>query len=188
MASILKVDTIKKVDDSIPTAADLGINVTGSVLQMQFTQYTDTTSVSTPSFANTTIDVLAVNITPKSTNSIIKLDTHIFHEWQNSAATYNCAWFFYRDTTKLGHAQAGSRLCGISPSAISFTGSDGDSTPEMTYYSYFDSPNTTSQITYKVGVINNFPTSVFINRTVGDLDNNQRERGLSFISATEIAG
>ena len=158
------------------------------MLQTQFTQYTGTTSVSTPSVTNTTIDVLAVNITPKSTNSIIKLDTHIFHEWQQPASTYNCAWFFYRDTTKLAIAQAGNRLCGISPSAISFTGSDGDSTAEMTYYSYFDSPNTTSQITYKVGVINNYATNVFINRTVGDADNDERERGLSFISATEIGG
>lgn len=186
--STLAVDTIKKVNGSVPTAADLGINVTGAVLQMPFTQYTGTTSVSVGATTDTAIDVLSVNITPKSTNSIIKLDTHIFHEWQNSASTYNCAWFFYRDTTKLGHAQAGSRLCGISPSAISFTGPDGDSTGEMTYYSYFDSPNTISQITYKVGVINTFATSVFINRTVGDVDNNQRERGLSFISATEIGG
>ena len=170
------------------TAGDGSPIIPGGVLQVQYTQYTGTTSVSTPSVTNTTIDVLAVNITPKSTNSIIKLDTHIFHEWQNSAATYNCAWFFYRDTTKLAIAQAGNRLCGISPSAISFTGADGDSTPEMTYYSYFDSPNTTSQITYKVGVINNYATSVFINRTVGDADNNERERGLSFISATEIGG
>ena len=180
--STIKVDTITDTSgNSIPY-------MKGSVLQMQFTQYTSTTSVSTSSVTNTTIDVLAVNITPKSTNSIIKLDTHIFHEWQNSAATYNCAWFFYRDTTKLAIAQAGSRLCGISPSAISFTGSDGDSTPEMTYYSYFDLPNTTSQITYKVGVINNYDTNVFINRTVGDADNSERERGLSFISATEIGG
>ena len=174
------------VDEIQPKTTGGVINAKGMVIQMPFTQYTGTTSVSTTALTNATIDVLAVDITPKSTNSIIKLDTHIFHEWQNSAATYNCSWFFYRDTTKLAHAQDGTKLCGISPSAISFTGDDGDSTPEMTYYSYFDSPNTTSQITYKVGVVTFYATSVFINRTVGDAATS--ERGISFISATEIGG
>ena len=182
MTSILKVDNLQ---DASGTGTPY---IKGAMLQTQFTQYTGTTSVSTSSVTNHTIDVLSVNITPKSTNSIIKLDAHIFHEWGNAGAVYNCAWFFYRDSTKLAHAQAGNRLSGISTSALSFEATDAGSTAETTYYSYFDSPNTTNQITYKVGVINNYTTSVFINRTVSDTNGNEMERGLSFISATEIGG
>jgi len=180
--STIKVDTITDTSgNSIPY-------MKGAVLQMPFTQYTSTTSVSMSATANVSVDVLSVNITPKSTNSIIKLDTGIFHEWGNAGATYNCAWFFYRDSTKLAHTQDGNRLCGISTSAINFTGADAGSTVETTYYSYFDSPNTTNQVTYKVGVVSNYSTSVYINRTVTDNNSSEMERGISFISATEIGG
>jgi len=97
-------------------------------------------------------------------------------------------WFFYRDSTKLAHAQVGSRRSGITTSLISFTTPEAGSTGEAANYSYFDSPNTTSQITYKVGVINQQNTSLYINRTAADLDGVDYERGLSFISATEIGG
>lgn len=93
---------------------------------------------------------------------------------------------FYRNTTKLGAPQAGNRLSGITSSTISFYGSDADSTPEVASYSYFDSPTTTSQITYKVGVICHYATTVHINRTVGDTDSTLFNRGTSFISAQEI--
>ena len=34
MTSIIKVDTLQKANGATPTAADLGINVTGTVLQV----------------------------------------------------------------------------------------------------------------------------------------------------------
>ena len=39
---------------------------------------------------------------------------------------------------------------------ISYDAAQGASTPEMAYYSYFDAPSTTSQVTYKVGVYQGF--------------------------------
>jgi hypothetical protein len=183
MTSILKVDTLQDASGSGSPY------IKNAVLQMPFTQYTGTTSVSVTANTNTTIDVLSVNITPKSTSSIIKLDTHIFHEWVQGNATFNSVWFFYRGSTKLAIAQAGNRLCGISMSTLCVGATDANSTPEIACYSYFDSPNTTSQVTYKVGVISYYSTSVFINRTSGDAANNtEHERGISFISATEIGG
>ena len=160
----------------------------GSVIQTKKTQYTSTTNVTTVANTNKTVDVLAVNITPRSTSSIIRLDANIFHEWLNPDAMYYCMWFFYKDSTKLGAPQAGSRLSGITSSSISYYASDADSTPEVASYSYFDSPTTTSQITYKVGVICHYQTTVHINRTVGDTDATTYNRGISFISAQEIKG
>tara|TARA_B100001057_G_scaffold492891_1_gene586225 strand:+ start:2343 stop:2867 length:525 start_codon:yes stop_codon:yes gene_type:complete len=163
---------------------------TGSVLQMPFTQYTDTFTQSISANTDTVIGsaVLSVNITPKSTSSIIRLDAHIFHEWSNQHAAYNGVWFFYRDTTKLAHAQDGNRLSGISMSTLSYGSIEGTSTPEIASYSYFDSPNTTSQITYKIGHLNYGTYTLAVNRTSNDGNTTQYERGISFISATEKAG
>lgn len=180
--STLAVDTITNA------AGTSSPYITGAVLQMPFTQYVDTTTVSLSANTNTVIDVLTVNITPKSTSSIIKLDTHIFHEWSNQTAAYNAVWFFYRDSTKLAHVQAGSRQSGISISTISIDTVNNASTPEKASYSYFDSPATTSQITYKVGVLTIASYQLFVNRTRNDTDDNQHDRGISFISATEIGG
>jgi hypothetical protein len=180
------VSTIK-VDTITDTSGNSSPIIKGAVLQVQYTQYTSTTSVSLTADTNAEISVLTVNITPKSTSSIIKLDTHVFHEWSHQDVYGNHVWFFYRDTTKLAIAQAGSRLCGISASTLSYDYDIG-STPEIIYYSYFDAPNTTSQITYKVGVLPRYSRTLYVNRTVTDNDNNGHDRGLSFISATEIAG
>ena len=175
------------VDEIQPKTTGGVINAKGMVIQMPFTQYTGTTSVSITANTDTVISVLTVNITPSSTSSIIRLDTHIFHEWNHSSNPFNSVWFFYRDTTKLAHAQTGSRLSGITPSLISNTG-DASSTPEAANYTYFDAPSTTRQITYKVATIAHNTCTLFINRDVTDSDSTEYERGISFISATEIGG
>ena len=149
--------------DSIQPKTTGGIiNAKGMVIQMPFTQYTGTTSVEVDA-TWTAIDVLSVNITPSSTSSIIKLDTHIFHEWSNVNAPHESAWFFYRDSTLLKAPSAGSRPCGISMSTLSHHTTDAGSTPEIAYYSYFDAPNTTNQITYKVGFLVRFNRTIYIN-------------------------
>ena len=183
MTSILKVDNIQN-------ASGTGTPyITGAVLQVQYTQYTGTFTQSYTADTNEVIgaSALSVSITPKSTSSIIKLDTHIFHEFSAFSHATDHVWFFYRDTTALKPPSAGSRPCGISISRLSHS-SDAGSTPEIAYYSYFDAPNTTSQITYKIGLLPRYSGTLYVNRTVTDNDNNSHERGLSFISATEIGG
>ena len=163
---------------------------TGAVMQIQYSQYTGDFNQTIAANTDTVLgsSVLTVNITPKSTSSIIKIDAHVFHEWLGGNGPYNSVWFFYRDTTKLAHPTAGNRLTGISMSRISFAGTDGSSTPETVYYTYFDTPSTTSQITYKIGVKHHDGTDICVNRTQGNTDSTQHERGISFISATEIGG
>jgi|21_taG_2_1085346.scaffolds.fasta_scaffold06418_4 hypothetical protein len=186
--SSLKVDTLTdRSGNSIPY-------MKGAVLQVKYSQI-DTTvaSISVSANTDTVVTQLTVNITPKSTSSIIRLDTHIFHEWSNLAdgsvvsAPTESAWFFYRDTTKLAAPSASNRQSGISMSRLTFH-QDAGSTPEIATYSYFDTPSTTSQITYKVGVRNHYAVNFSLNRTLSDSDTTQYERGISFISATEIGG
>jgi hypothetical protein len=179
--STIKVDTITDTSgNSIPY-------MKGAVLQVQYTQYTSANSVSISANTYTALTDLTVNITPKSASSIIRLDANVFHEWSNNSGAYESVWFFYRDSTKLSHADAGSRRTGITTSTVSYHG-DSTSTPETAIYSYFDAPSTTSQITYKVGVSNHYAQTLVLNRTINDTDGTQWERGISFISSTEIGG
>jgi len=157
------------------------------VVQMKHFQLT-TTQTETISSANTdqAISNFTVNITPTSANSIIKLEAQLFFESQN--APHNSVYFFFRDSTKLAHTEsAGSRRVGIVVPTVSYYDDDSATTPEMVHMGYFDSPNTTSSIAYKLGINTNGTNNLFINRTVNDTDTNGNERGVSWISAMEIA-
>ena len=128
--SEIRVDAIKTRAGAVPTANDVGINVAGTILQVQYTQYTDTFTQSYSADTNETIgaSALIVNITPKSTSSIIKIDAHVFHEFSAVNTQDNHVWFFYRDSTALKAPAAGSRPCGISMSTIN-NSTDAGSTP-----------------------------------------------------------
>ena len=160
----------------------------GGIIQVQYTQFT---GFSTPSLAAATatpLTDLTVNITPASTNSVIHLQAHVFCEFGVEGNSYEHIFFFYRDTTKLGQPSVGSRRGGISMATRTYFNSDANSTPEIARYDYFDTPASTSTITYKCGVTVQAVDTLYINRTVGDQDAVYTERGISFISATEIAG
>lgn len=161
----------------------------GNIIQMQYTQFTGTNTVSGSAGADIVVSDLTVNITPVSTSSIIRIDAMVNGEWSNQNASYDSVWFFFRDSTKLSHAAAGSRATGIiMGTGITYDLTDAASTPEHVTYSYFDSPSSTSQITYKVGFEQVTGYTWYLNRTVTDSDSGSYERGTSFISVTEIAG
>tara|TARA_R100001509_G_scaffold163828_1_gene139380 strand:- start:3674 stop:4210 length:537 start_codon:yes stop_codon:yes gene_type:complete len=173
-------------------AADLakfGSGISGGILQVQYTQFDTTSIISCGSNTDTEISSLAVNITPVSTNSIIKIEAMVNGEWADAASIYNSVWFFYRDSTKLSASAASSRNVGIlMHSSRSYTSADASSTPESAVYSYFDTPSTTSQVTYKVGVNQSLGSAVnwYLNRCVADADIADQERGMSLICVTEI--
>ena len=75
MTSILKVSTIQNTAGTAPTAADLGLNVTGSVLQVKSVTKTDTFSLSNSTFADVT--GLSVTSTPKASTDKILVLTHL---------------------------------------------------------------------------------------------------------------
>tara|TARA_R100000951_G_scaffold115799_2_gene125121 strand:- start:35 stop:565 length:531 start_codon:yes stop_codon:yes gene_type:complete len=162
---------------------------TGSILQVKYTQFTGTNQVTSTAYASTAVTDLTVNITPTATNSIIKIQAMVNGEWSTASGATESTWFFLRDTTKLSIAAASNRSVGIlMGTSITYFLEDHDSSPEHASYSYFDSPNSTSQITYKVAFNNTYGATWSLNRTDGDSDTASYERGLSYISATEIAG
>lgn len=163
----------------------------GSVLQVKHTQFINAASFSCTAVTDRTLGPLTVNITPISTSSIIKLEAQIFGEFDvDLSNAWNHIFFFKRNSIKLGAASAGNRLVGVSmiTQTYSAANQDAGSTPECGMISFFDSPSSTSQITYKVGITTRQNGTFFLNRTVDDTDATISERGISFISASEIAG
>jgi len=72
MSSIIKVDTIQTAAGGVPTAGDLGLNITGSVLQTvagRSTTALDTTSTSMQTVAS-------ANITPSTTSNAILINVN----------------------------------------------------------------------------------------------------------------
>jgi hypothetical protein len=170
------------------TSASLAAGTGGKILQVKYTQFTGTNVIALSANTDTALTDLTVDITPTATNSVILLQAHVFGEQalvQDNQ--WNHTFFFYRDTTKLAAPAAGNRRTGVSMATITFH-IDGSTTPEIARYDYFDEPTTTSAITYKVGLSQGGAGNFALNSTVQDTDTVAHERGISFISATEIAG
>tara|TARA_Y100000004_G_C8876634_1_gene395719 strand:+ start:28 stop:564 length:537 start_codon:yes stop_codon:yes gene_type:complete len=161
---------------------------TGSVIQVKYFILTQSqTETYGTASASQAVTNFTVNITPTASNSIFKLEANVMYESANAA--WSTMWFFFRDSTKLANTQAspGNRIIGIS-SGLSSLDSNDASTPEFTTITYFDAPSTTSAIDYKLGVMSNGTNDFFINRTISDSDTTSFDRGVSFMSVTEIAG
>ena len=161
----------------------------GTILQVKNTTFTGTSTTAFASSTNTKLTDLSVNITPTSTSSIIKIEAQITGEHSRADAIYNTGWFFYRDNTALVAPNAGNRNAGIQMgTSLSYWTGNPDSTPENANYMYFDSPSSTSQITYTVGIVSYYAGNWHLNRTALDSNTVDYERGISTISVTEIAG
>ena len=171
------------------TKLGAGAYRSGSIIQTQYTQFTGTNTVSVTNNTQAILTDLTVNITPNFTNSVIHLQAGVFCEFGSSTNNYNHMFYFLRDSTKLGHATAGNRLTGISMATRTYEAADAGSTGDVVRFDYFDSPSSTSQITYKVALITGGANETFhLNKTVNDSNDDDHERGISCIIAQEIAG
>jgi len=193
--SVLGVRNIQHTNgtDAMTIATNGGVTFSnpqaGSIIQIQYAQKIDTGSVSLSAQTYTALHSdLEVTITPTSTSSVIRLEGQIFGEHGNSGNVYNASVFFYRNTTRLGAPAAGNRFVGVGILPRTYEVANADSTPEFAMYSFYDTPSTTSAITYKLGMIVWTAETFYINRTVSDTDQGYYERGTSHITATEIAG
>ena len=129
---------------SIPKAA----LPTGSVLQVQSTNTSSTTTVNT--FTPTDVTGMSVNITPTSSSSKILIIVSV-----PTSAT-SVAWFnLVRNGTSIGVGTGGTYNSTFITSCI------GNSNYMMTpTFNYLDSPATTSAITYKLQLFSDADASV----------------------------
>lgn len=169
------------------TALPSGIVDPAGIVQVKYAQYEGISNVTLGGNNTVTFADLSVDITPTSSSNKILLQAMVMGEFANRTMTWNGLWFFVRDSTELRNLAAGGRNSGAAISYISHE-SDNASTPEGVNYSYIDSPNSTSQITYHVG--HRSPNSAInfnLNHTVSDTANTSHERMVSSIIAMEIA-
>jgi hypothetical protein len=182
MTSILKVDTIQTAAGGTPTAADLGLNVTGSVLQVVSSTKTDTAVFSSDSYIDL-ID-LSVTITPSSTSSKILITGSI--KGAGTSTVCRLHGRLVRNGTPIfvGDAAGSRDLC-----AFEFYKADAEGVDDASL-NFLDAPNTTSAVTYKIQAreINAQASSVFVNRNQADPDASKTPRFASTITVMEIAG
>ena len=170
MTSILKVDNIQKANGSVPKASDLGINTTGTILQVVGGITTTYTNVASTTFADTT---LTATITPSATSSkiLIIISQNVGSDRDNNSAA--CSLQLLRGSTVI-QTQA-------YVSFIEAGGSNAVKSVGPWAVTHLDSPSTTNAITYKTqGKI----TSTSNNGTARF----QWDNGASHITLLEIQG
>ena len=168
--------------------ANSGLGAGGKILQVQYVQLDAADTQSLTAHTPADVNSMTVNITPTATNSIILLQCQLFGEINNLGSTANTMFYYSRNGTEMKPSAVGARKVGVSGWVNNYGPNDAGSTPESTTVTYFDSAhNTTSQITYKLRIDCFYTATLYINRTVSDSNAADYERGISFISATEIA-
>ena len=140
MASILKVDQIQTAAGGTPTAADLGINTTGTVLQVVHQEYTSAGGTTSTSY----VDYASLSITPSSTSSKVLAMFCAPLGYQDSGGQ-NFYHFLtmYRGTTDLGRSN-GNGISGTYYNGITYN----DIALNTPTIMVLDSPNTANSVTY----------------------------------------
>lgn len=141
MTGILKVDTIQKNDGSTPTAADLGLNVSGGILQVENNIITSKISTSSTTFVSTG---LSVSITPISaTSKILVLATG------NAGIANNGLDRIHFRIGGMTSTSVGDAATGYETSqTICPRSADTGWAQNPFHITLMDSPNTTSEVTY----------------------------------------
>ena len=161
MASILKVDKIQLPDGSAPTASDLGVDVSGSVVQVKEQIIDSGFQTTSSSFVATGV---SISITPKYANSkIIFMADPQISIYPASSSIYVTV---YRDGVNLGGTYNGEL----------YSSSGGDLWAKQPFL-FVDAPNTTSQVTYQF----------YIRRNGGEADLIGSSGNVSYMVLQEIA-
>ena len=143
-------------------------------------------NVATSSDSSTKVEVA---ITPTSASSKILVTVNLFYEWSGAGNEHELLFLLYRGATRLGAPRQGNRRGGISPVTISYTENDYNSTPASAHFQYYDTPNSTSALTYTVAFNTSVSGSDYVrlNASVGATNSIAFEDGMSIITVQEIA-
>ena len=158
--------------------AGIGSNVQHALLDTTF-------SASLTEGDETSITGLSVNFTPTTATSKVLVLVHI-GTMGNSRPRAAASVRLYRDSTRLAPANLGLRL-GVN--ASNFIPNTDAASRLGVAFMYLDDPQTTSQLTYDVRMVNNDTgtRNVFINRNNSDSDAVFQARTNSTITCIEVA-
>ena len=139
-----------------------------------------------------TVNILGMEatITPKSANSKIIIQARWFGEFSATAMTWDSMFGITRNGTAINvppdFGLTANR--GITIGALSFNGTDGNSTPETASLFVSDNPNSTSPVVYRMTVYSQGAGTVFTNRVAGWANQGtDYELGTSGMMLMEIA-
>lgn len=169
MASIIKVDQIQTAAGGTPTAADLGLNVTGGVLQVVHgvrTSILGTTSTSSIASG------ITASITPSSSSSKVLISVSLNGVYVDAGQTA-AVFELYRGGSSITYLN----------DVVGYQTATGANNGESATTSYLDSPSSTSALTYEVYMRSHNGNQIYINNyATGD------GRSFSTITLMEIAG
>ena len=178
--STINVDTINEY------TTDNGVYIPDHVLQVVGATDATVASYTISADANQKLGSLEVTITPKSTSSKILLLATVQTGGRGRYNSLN----FYRGSTVLGMSDQAS---GSRTNAGSYlnTGDFNDIIYQVmtTNMHFFDSPSSTSAITYSVHVTRRYSSdTIYYNRPENDTDAGYIMRTRSTITAIEVGG
>jgi len=177
-----------KISDGAVTAAKLASGVGGKILQVISTVKSDTFSTSSSSWTLAT--GMSVAITPSSSSNkiLVILDAKI-------GAGHEDAAFAGRllrdkggsDVSAIFYGNAASNRTQASFGTSRQSGNAGYDVLQDRQAIFLDSPNTTSQVSYKLQVVCNNSRDVYVNRTHDDSDDDDTPRTASSITVLEVS-
>lgn len=177
--SILKTDAIQTV------AGKPILNSTGSILQVNQLYYDTPVGQSISAQTYTDIFGMSISITPSSaTNKIL-----VYAKWfGESSGPEDMGFGLKRNGIIIGApASPGARAAVMAMANINYgVSSDNNSTPEMAQFWYLDSPNSTALTTYTMWNSNFNSVTLWTNRTIGDVNGFNYERGNSIMILMEV--
>jgi hypothetical protein len=177
------------VTNLISVAAGDTVYSPGSVVQVVNTTIYTPTAVSIPIGAttNTNIPDFFATITPKKNTSRIYVQVRWFGELNPQTSNWDTMFGLKRNGTAVGvNPTQGGGATGISMAALGYYANDAATTPEMCNFDFWDTPNTTSALTYQVYANGSVASTLFTNRTVS-ASGASTEFGSSTITLWEIA-
>ena len=180
---------------SIPAANIVGVATAGFNRRGGFgkilpvVQDTKTDTFTTTSASDVEVTGLSVSITPSSSSNKVLLSVHLglVGGDQNAYAGFTLYREIDGSSTDLLVGDSGG---GIRPSRTFAVNTNASGTYNATAGSFqlLDSPNTTSEITYKIKVRSGYATkSIYINRYHTNDDQNYTYRSASTYIATEVS-
>jgi hypothetical protein len=155
----------------------------GAVLQVQQTTLTSTLSL-TANQSYTAVTGLSTTITPTSTSSRVLVTVTIM--WGCTGTTFAGSLFRNGSVISgaIGNAGSGQQQVSFPMPNQQYDGNQA----MYTSFTYLDSPASISAQTYALYVISDNNATLGINRATNDSANPTGKRGISTITAMEIAG
>ena len=177
-----------KVNSIVPTGG-VSTGASGGIIQVI---QKEITTVGQISMSNEQFNSLGSNfsvaITPSSTSSKILIMAMLNGEFSDLSFLYKAQMAFTRNGTEIWNGDnPDSKTPGYGPWSVNYH-NDASNTMEGKEFMYLDSPNTTSQVTYQMGIhCGNQSGTFYYNRNVSGTDSEARQRAVSTVIAMEVS-